>query len=92
MVLKFSRRKGDTMKSGICPKCDSASVFKRNFPGGYRCNLVIGFNAGVRVEDYICIVCGYTESYLENLNKMNKIKEHCTHITPSASKFVLNDI
>jgi len=71
------------MKSGICSKCKSASVFKRNFPGGYRGSLVIGFNAGVRLEDYICIICGYTESYLENLNEMDKIKEHCTYIAPS---------
>jgi len=73
------------MKSGICPKCKSASVFQRNFPGGYRSNLVSGFNTGVRIEDYICIICGYTESYLENLNEKEKIKEHCAYIVPSAS-------
>jgi len=73
------------MKSGICPKCKSASVFQRNFPGGYRSNLVIGFNKGVRIEDYICIICGYTESYMENLDSKDEIKEHCRHIVPSAS-------
>lgn len=73
------------MKSGTCPKCKSTSVFQRNFPGGYRGTLVIGFNTGVRIEDYICIICGYTESYLENLNKMAEIKEHCTYIAPSVS-------
>jgi predicted nucleic-acid-binding Zn-ribbon protein len=85
MILKFSEGKRCAMKSGICPKCKSSSVFKRNFPGGYRGNLVIGFHTGVRLEDYICVICGYTESYLENLNKMDTIKEHCTYIAPSGS-------
>ncbi|MBW1726348.1 MAG: hypothetical protein JRJ62_01965 [Deltaproteobacteria bacterium] len=60
------------MKSGTCPKCKSATVYKRDFPGGYRSSLV---------EDYICGTCGFAESYLADLKKVDKIKKHCVLIT-----------
>ena len=70
------------MKSGMCPKCKSATVYQRNFPGGYRSALALAFDSGVRLEDYVCAACGYVESYLEDLNKLSKVKKHCRLITP----------
>lgn len=70
------------MKSGICPKCKSAAVFRRNFPGGYRSSLSIAFESNIRLEDYVCGTCGYVESYLEDLNKIYKIKKQCSHVAP----------
>lgn len=70
------------MKSGICPKCNSVEVFRRNFPGGYRSSLAITFESSIRLEDYVCVTCGYVESYLEDLNKIYKIKKHCSHVAP----------
>lgn len=73
------------MKSGISPKCKSATVYKRNFPGGYRSSLVFAFDSGVRLNDYVCGTCGYVESYLEDFNKINKVKKHCAHVAPQKS-------
>ena len=73
------------MKSGTCPKCKSATVYKRNFPGGYRSGLILAFDSGVRLEDCVCGTCGYVESYLEDLNKIDEIKKHCSHVTPQQS-------
>jgi hypothetical protein len=70
------------MKSGKCPKCKSAKVYQRNFPGGYRSSLALAFESGVRLEDYICGACGYVESYMEDLKKIDKIKEHCSPVSP----------
>ena len=68
------------MKSGICPKCKSLAVFRRNFPGGYRSSLAITFESNIRLEDYVCGTCGYVESYLEDLNKIEEVKKHCTQV------------
>ena len=70
------------MKSGKCPKCKSETIFRRNFPGGYRSALVLAFGSGVRLEDYICSTCGYVESYLEDLSKADKIVKHCQNVAP----------
>lgn len=70
------------MKSGKCPKCNSANVYRRNFPGGYRSALVLAFGSGVRLEDLVCSQCGYVESYLEDLSKADKIERHCEHVVP----------
>ena len=69
------------MKSGICPKCKSATVYKRSFPGGYRSSLVLAIDTFARLEDYVCGTCGFAESYLADLNKVDTIKLHCIHIT-----------
>ena len=71
------------MKSGKCPKCKSTKVFRRDFPGGYRSSLALAFESGVRLEDYICGACGFVESYLEDLQKIDKIKIHCSPISPN---------
>lgn len=70
------------MKSGKCPKCQSAKVYRRNFPGGYRSALVLALESGVRLEDYVCSQCGYVESYLEDLSNADKIEKHCEPVVP----------
>lgn len=70
------------MTSGKCPKCKSNKVYKRSFPGGYRSALVLAIDSDIRLKDYICISCGYVESYLENLDKIDKIKKQCSYVAP----------
>jgi hypothetical protein len=74
------------MKSGTCPKCKSTTVYKRDFPGGYRSALALAFDTGVRLEDYVCGTCGYVESYLDDLNKTDTVKKHCPHVAPRKPK------
>ena len=73
------------MKSGKCPKCKSKTVYKRSFLGGYRSALVLAFDSGIRLKDYICISCGYVESYLESLDKIDTIKKQCSRVVPQQS-------
>jgi len=34
------------------------------------------------LDDYICVTCGYSESYLQDLTDVGEIKKHCLYITP----------
>ena len=68
------------MKFGECPKCKSKAIYIRKFPGGYRSALVLAFDSSLRLKDYICISCGYVESYLESLDKIDKIKQQCSQV------------
>ncbi len=73
------------MKSGKCPKCKLTKVYRRDFPGGYRSSLALAFESGVRLEDYICGACGFVESYLADLKKIDTIKLHCSSVSPKLS-------
>ena len=53
--------------------------------GGYRSSLALAFESGVRLEDYICGTCGFVESYLEDLQKIDKIKIYCSPISHKQS-------
>lgn len=70
------------MKSGECPKCKSNNIYLGKFPGGYRSVLVLAFDSSIRLKDYICISCGYVESYLESMDKIDKIKQQCSQVLP----------
>lgn len=68
------------MQDGICPKCSSDEVYddsnKSVFGRGKRDALNIStFSAGI-VRNYVCIDCGYIESYLEKEDKRNAIREN----------------
>ena len=53
------------MKDGTCPKCGSKNIYAGCSPG-HRGRLVVALLSGARLEDYVCVDCGYLESYLDN--------------------------
>lgn len=61
------------MKSGRCPKCSSTNVFFRDGAGD-RGALIVAFFSFARLRDYVCVDCGYVESYVRDKAKLEIIK------------------
>jgi predicted nucleic-acid-binding Zn-ribbon protein len=60
--------------SGKCPKCGSQKVGYQ--PGGlldYQDNMVRGmFQSSVRIGRYYCRDCGFTEEWIDDMEKVQK--------------------
>ena len=56
------------MKSGKCPKCDSARVHCNSLRGplskGTSSQIQISAWDTDQIDNYVCVDCGYMESYL----------------------------
>jgi predicted nucleic-acid-binding Zn-ribbon protein len=66
------------MKRGICPQCGSTDVKSgARIPGKEGLNgsnrLPLSHTRHVPVDNYVCPQCGYTESYIQNRNTLNRI-------------------
>ncbi|MEZ0066682.1 putative nucleic-acid-binding Zn-ribbon protein [Streptacidiphilus sp. MAP12-20] len=74
------------MRSGICPKCRSASVhFTRN---GIRRGQAFGLTvrgawSTAQSEDFVCTSCGYFEQYFTPGGTLQKIAEKWPLIRPA---------
>jgi predicted nucleic-acid-binding Zn-ribbon protein len=63
------------MKKGQCPKCGSKQVF-RKMASGYRGNMILGFIRWTSLTDYVCVDCGYIESYVCANSGLEHIKNN----------------
>lgn len=68
------------MKSGVCPKCSSSQIYsgvdvfmKGGGHGGNR--IPITSFTSARLDNYVCVECGYVESYISERDKLEKIVE-----------------
>ncbi|HEY9636547.1 MAG TPA: hypothetical protein V6D14_24310 [Coleofasciculaceae cyanobacterium] len=73
------------MKSGQCPKCGSRDVFcntNRKFPAlnTITVGTGIGVNRYACLDTYVCVTCGYIESYVTKLQDLSYIKEEWTRV------------
>ncbi|MCI0550527.1 MAG: hypothetical protein L0287_06205 [Anaerolineae bacterium] len=57
------------MKSGTCPKCNSSSVYFKE----YALYKVILDGRGVEYVGYVCTDCGYFETYITDKDALSKI-------------------
>ena len=69
---------GLAVKSGICPKCHSESVFSgADIPlkkGPFASNAIpIGLTLLAAMDNYVCTQCGYVESYISENAKLEAI-------------------
>jgi hypothetical protein len=71
------------MKKGKCPKCGSADVRSSLGVKGREYGESTAIQIGgsllprtARVDNYICISCGYLESYVSDQKKLRLIAEH----------------
>jgi predicted nucleic-acid-binding Zn-ribbon protein len=69
-------------KNKVCPKCASTEVYNNSQrrTKGHRSYITINAWAGLSIDSYICLECGYIEEYLsekhlQNLKRMTKIKK-----------------
>jgi predicted RNA-binding Zn-ribbon protein involved in translation (DUF1610 family) len=67
------------MKNGPCPKCGSKEIYvNRGSDTSFRNMMYLDWwTRNVHVNDYICAKCGFIESYLENMEDMEKIITKC---------------
>ncbi len=79
------------MKTGICPKCTSTEVFSgagialKKGPFGSNA-IPIGLTSIAALDNYVCTSCGYVESYISDLGKLNTISRKWDNVEPKDSE------
>lgn len=70
------------MRDGICPKCGSTDVHSgADLPrstklGSYWSNAVpVTMWAYTALDNYVCLTCGYVESYISEASALSKIRK-----------------
>ena len=71
------------MKNGKCPKCGSTEVYMTSIGPGQRGYRQLSMFTSVRLAEYICCGCGLVESYLDDMNAVEKIKGRCRKVAPT---------
>ena len=68
------------MKNGKCTKCGASDVQKFPYTNTNRNHLhTTGFSR-VKMNEYVCCGCGLIETYLADMNDVDKIKKKCTKV------------
>ena len=79
------------MKTGFCPKCTSTEVFSgagialKKGPFGSNA-IPIGLTSIAALDNYVCTSCGYVESYISDLGKLNTISRKLDNVGQEDSK------
>ncbi len=75
------------MIKGLCPKCGSSEVYSgADLPfivknGNYESNSIpITRRVTAELDNYVCVGCGYVETYIHNRDKLQKIREKWTRV------------
>lgn len=79
------------MKDGICPKCESGEVYMGTevWPkrGPFSSNTIpVGFLSTTPIDNYVCVRCGYVESYVGNQASLQTIREKWTRVEPGTEE------
>ena len=79
------------MKDGPCPKCGAQAVYW--FEGGSPAAPLnaVRVSRGPRVnfapvDTYVCVNCGYLESYVAHAEKLSYISDHWAQVAPPAAR------
>ena len=78
---KFSalrQQGGVPLKTGTCPKCNSKKIFSGvKIPlkkGPFGSNAIpVGLTSIAALDNYVCVACGYVESYISDPDKLAEI-------------------
>jgi predicted nucleic-acid-binding Zn-ribbon protein len=75
----YRKQKGVSMKSGKCPKCGSSDVYVEiDMPlkgGPFGSNSIpVSFTSMAPLDNYVCVGCGYVESYVADEDQLAAIK------------------
>ena len=75
------------MTKGLCPKCGATDVrtgpdlAKKGFRGGLS-YIPITFWSYALLDHYVCLTCGYVESYVGEESKLPKIGDKWRKVSP----------
>ena len=66
------------MKTGTCPKCHHGKIFSgAKIPlkkGPFGSNAIpVGLTSIAALDNYVCVACGYVESYISDPDKLVEI-------------------
>ena len=80
------------MKNGLCPKCGSNDVrsgaYLSNKPGQLGTNTIPIGGLGLllplsaALDNYVCVNCGYVESYISDTKALQTISEQWPKVGP----------
>jgi predicted nucleic-acid-binding Zn-ribbon protein len=62
------------MKSGICPKCTEKHIH-RVHRRETDLAISLGWSGTVFLDRYVCVDCGYIETYTEDTSQLKQIAE-----------------
>ena len=71
-------KNGCSMKNGICPNCGSSEVHAGTdltFKEGRYNVIPISLGTTAPLDNYVCVECGYVESYIGDRTKLEQIKK-----------------
>jgi predicted nucleic-acid-binding Zn-ribbon protein len=77
------------MRGGLCPKCGHATVHSgRDDAAKSSSNnrLPIDLRNSVPLDNYVCITCGYVESYISDEKARQQINEKWPHANDTKRK------
>ncbi|CAB1083250.1 hypothetical protein D1AOALGA4SA_10824 [Olavius algarvensis Delta 1 endosymbiont] len=75
------------MKTGKCPKCSSHEVFSgagvslKKGPFGSN-SIPIGLTSIAALDNFVCVECGYVESYISDPDKLAEISRKWDKVDP----------
>lgn len=78
-----------SIRSGLCPKCGHASIHSgRDIPvkASSGNTIPIDFKHSAALDNYVCITCGYVESYLSDNEALKRIAEQWPDASQSKRK------
>jgi len=75
------------LKDGLCPRCHTNQVYTsmnlRNKSGSYSSNTIpLSFFRSIPLDNYVCVNCGYLESYIAEPEMLLRIKDIWNKIEP----------
>ena len=76
------------MKNGNCSKCGSKEIYSGTdvFPksGPFTSNSIpVSLTSIAALDNYVCIDCGYVESYIADAHKLKEISRKWQKVKPS---------
>jgi hypothetical protein len=66
------------MKNGTCPNCDSSEIYagaNLTFKEGRYNVIPISLRTAAPLDNYVCVECGYVESYIGDRARLEQIKK-----------------
>ena len=82
------------MRSGTCPKCGSSEVYSgahmhpwSKLGYDWANTIPIAFLSFASLDNYVCVDCGYVESYIGDRRKLEKITQQWPRVEAGQTAF-----